>query len=117
MFPGTVASNHSNLYNKLIALVQGRLGVIHAEVNGKGERLGERNGTTSGSGWRGRDGTGDMGEGRIRRVCERGIESSVPVASILGLEHHHPIMSKLWGHGGRPKRKRKINKTMFPGLD
>ena len=30
---GPVASNHSNLYNKLLSLVLGRYGVPHAEVN------------------------------------------------------------------------------------
>ena len=26
------------------------------------------------------------------------------MASVFGLEHHHPTMSMPWGHGGRPKR-------------
>ena len=31
---GPLDSNHGNLYNKLLALVLGRYGVPHAEVNG-----------------------------------------------------------------------------------
>ena len=31
------------------------------------------------------------------------------MASVLGLELHHPIMSMLWGHGGRSK----INKIKY----
>ena len=27
------------------------------------------------------------------------------IAAVMGLEYHHPIMNKLWGHGGRSKRK------------
>ena len=27
-------------------------------------------------------------------------------AYVMGLEHHHPIMSMLWSHGGRSKRKK-----------
>ena len=27
-------------------------------------------------------------------------------ASVWGLEYYHPTMGMLWGHGGRPKRKR-----------
>ena len=33
---GPVASNHGNLYNELLALVLGRYGVPHAEVNDVG---------------------------------------------------------------------------------
>ena len=36
-------------------------------------------------------------------------ESSVPVASVWGLEFRHPIMSMLWGHGDQSKIKSKIN--------
>ena len=31
---GPVVSNHSNLYNELLALVLGRYGIFRAEVNG-----------------------------------------------------------------------------------
>ena len=31
------------------------------------------------------------------------IESSVPVASVMGLEHNRPTMSTIWGHGGWSK--------------
>ena len=31
------------------------------------------------------------------------IESSVPVASVMGLEHHQPTVSTVWGHGGCSK--------------
>ena len=34
-----------------------------------------------------------------------GTESSVHVAYFLVLEHHHPNMRTLWGHGGRSKLK------------
>ena len=27
------------------------------------------------------------------------------IAAVLGLEHHHPIMNKLWGHGDRTNRQ------------
>ena len=26
------------------------------------------------------------------------------IADVLGLEHHHPIMNKLWGHGYQTNR-------------
>ena len=63
---------------------------------------------------------------RRRRSWRRGIEevycgwgkvalnikrkkSSVPMASISGLEHQHPTMSTLWGHRDRSKNlKQKI---------
>ena len=32
------------------------------------------------------------------------------MASVLGLELHHPILRMLWGHVGRSKRKRETNK-------
>ena len=64
-------SNHSNLYNKLLALVQGICGVLHVEVNGTGERVGEGNGNVSGTDWRGLEGTGETGEGRGRHEQER----------------------------------------------
>ena len=35
----------------------------------------------------------------------KGTESSVPVVSVWGLEHHHPTMSTLWGHVDRSKKK------------
>ena len=54
-------SNHSNLYNKLLALVQGICGLLHVEVNGTGERVGEGNGTVSGTDWRRLEGTGETG--------------------------------------------------------
>ena len=32
---------------------------------------------------------------------------SIHVALLMGLEHHHPTMSTLWGHGGWSKRERR----------
>ena len=59
-----MASNHGNIYNELLALVQGRYEVLHVEVNGTGARVGDRNGISSGAGRSGQYGTGNMGEGR-----------------------------------------------------
>ena len=42
-YSGPVASNHSNLYNKILALVLGRYRVIHSEVNGTGTGMGGSN--------------------------------------------------------------------------
>ena len=47
---GPVARNHGDLYNKLLAMVQGRYGLIHAEVNSTGVGVGEGNWTASGEG-------------------------------------------------------------------
>ena len=38
-----MASNRSNLYNKILALVLGRYRVIHSEVNGTGTGMGGSN--------------------------------------------------------------------------
>ena len=38
----------------------------------------------------------------------KGTESSVPVASVRGLEQHHPTMSTLWGHRDRSKKKEMV---------
>ena len=35
-----------------------------------------------------------------------GTEPNAPLTYALGSEHHHPIMSKLGGHGGRLERER-----------
>ena len=35
----------------------------------------------------------------------KGPESSDPLAAVLGLEPHHPITSKLGGHGDQNQRK------------
>ena len=73
------------------------------------------NGSGSGSGWgrvegSRRDGVvGDYGQElmsgdipyRFKHII--GTESSIPVASVLGLELHHPNMSMLWGHIYRSK--------------
>ena len=48
IFP--IGINHGNLFNKLIYLVQGRYGVIRAEVNGTGVVVGDDDGNVSGSG-------------------------------------------------------------------
>ena len=37
----------------------------------------------------------------------KGIESSVPIASVQVLEHHHPTMSMLWVHGYQLKNKQR----------
>ena len=37
----------------------------------------------------------------------RGKESSVHVASVMGIELHHPIVSTLWVHKDWSKRKRR----------
>ena len=34
-----------------------------------------------------------------------GKESSVPVVSVQGLEHHHPTVSMIWGHRDRVRIK------------
>ena len=36
------------------------------------------------------------------RTITTGTESSVPLASVRGMEHHHPSMSRPGGHGGLP---------------
>ena len=35
-----------------------------------------------------------------------GTAPSIPVASVLVLEHHYPTMSKIWGHGCSSKEER-----------
>ena len=46
------------------------------------------------------------------------IESSVPVASVMGLEHNQPTMSTLWGHGGWSKinNKKGVNSGNIQAL-
>ena len=36
----------------------------------------------------------------------KGAESSVPVASVWVLEHHHPTMILIWGHVDRSKKNK-----------
>ena len=44
-----------------------------------------------------------------------GAESIVSMASVMGLESHHPIMSTLWEHRNRSKRKEKeYYRPMYP---
>ena len=45
-----------------------------------------------------------------------GTESSVSLASIQGVEHHHPTMHIPSGHGGRP-RIREEGRILFYQLD
>ena len=47
---GPVDSNHSNLYNKLLTLLQGINRVLHANVNGMGAVVIEGNGVAIGAG-------------------------------------------------------------------
>ena len=35
------------------------------------------------------------------------------MASVMGLELHHPIMSMLWVHGGRSKRRKKERRNII----
>ena len=60
-----MASNLGDLYNKLLALVQGNYGLLHDEVNNTGVGVGEGNWTASRAGWRKQDGTGETGEVRV----------------------------------------------------
>ena len=46
----------------------------------------------------------------------REIESSVPMASVLGLKLHHQTMSTLWGHRDRSKRKKDHNSGQRPKI-
>ena len=66
-----VAINHGNLYNTLLALVQGRYGVLHDEVKGTGAGVGYRNRNVSGARQSGRDVTREKVEGKIWRTPER----------------------------------------------
>ena len=68
---GPVDSNQVRLYNKILSLVQGLYGVLHTKVNGMGAGVEEVNGTASGVGWCGWDGTGDTEKGRGRNKWER----------------------------------------------
>ena len=45
---------------------------------------------------------------RIKHI--RGVEYSIPMSYVLGLEIHHPTTSMPWGHGDRSKRNKLINK-------
>ena len=46
------------------------------------------------------------------------IESSVPVASVMGLEQNQPNMSTIWGHGGWSKinNKKGVNSGNIQAL-
>ena len=59
-----MASNHGNLYNELLALVQGRYRVLHTKANVTGAGVGEGNGTAGGAGWRRGEGKGETMKGR-----------------------------------------------------
>ena len=63
--------NHSNLYKKIITLVQGRYGLLHAEVNGT--EVGDGGVTASESGRSGRDRTGEVIMGGRRQSRGAGI--------------------------------------------
>ena len=43
---GPMSINHGNLFNKILALVQGCCRVLHDKVNGTGVGVVDRNGTT-----------------------------------------------------------------------
>ena len=53
-----MVSNYGILYNDLICLVQGRYGLLIAQVNGRGLVVGDKYGNRSGSVQCGHDGTG-----------------------------------------------------------
>ena len=66
-----VNSNHSNLFNELLVLVQGRCGVLHAKVNGTGMVVGDRNGNTIRLCRSGRNRIGDTRDGKGLHMGER----------------------------------------------
>ena len=51
---------------------------------------------------------------RIKYI--RGTESSVSMASVLGLELRHPTMSTLWVQGDRSKKKKENNIWCVPTI-
>ena len=69
-----MSSNHGNLFNELVILVQGRYGVLHVTMNsiGLGVVMGDRDGTGSGSGWSGCDETGEAVVGSGRKCMVEG---------------------------------------------
>ena len=59
-----------------------------------------------GESWRGeREGTSPSYDGKNTTINIKVSESSDPIAAVLGLEYHHPIMNTLWGHGGWSNRQ------------
>ena len=63
-----MSSNHGNLFNELVILVRGHYRVLHVIMNSTGVGVGDRDGTTSGSGRSGWAETGEAEVGR-RRQC------------------------------------------------
>ena len=68
-------------------------------VMGTGGVGGSGGGGIGGGGWRGGGVAGKLlGRTTWHYKYRTGTESSVPVASVLGLEYRHPTMSPLWVH-------------------
>ena len=65
-------SNHGNLSNELVILIQGRYVVLHVIMNSTGVVMGDRDGTGSGSGWSGCDETGEAVVGSGRKCMVEG---------------------------------------------
>ena len=76
-FAGPIGSNHGNLFKGILSLLFRRYGVLHAKFNGKGVGVGvgvgvgDGNRAVRGTGWSGRDGTGEAGGGKGHRGGSR----------------------------------------------
>ena len=81
-------------------------GVGHNIKGGEGSIFEEAEAETGGQG--GGIGTRRDAVGAQYHIKISGIEPSVSLASVQGLEHHHPTTSMLWGHIGRFKTEIEI---------
>ena len=104
--------------DRVEARVKGGQSVVGSVQNGFGGDLdgssgGEMDGGGGGYGW---DGDGDglnLWEDNVANAT-LGTEPNAPLAYATGLEHHHPIMSKLGDPGGRSYREIEVNYPVDP---